>query len=339
MRTSGRSPTSHDVARLAGVSQPTVSRALRGKPGVSPETRRRVRDAADALGYVTSESARALATRRSLRVAVVASELANPFYVSLLGPLHDALADSGFRMILINGSDDASPDFDVLVDGSVDGVLLTTSQTTTALPQTLERHAVPFVFVNRVVDDIRADSCTVDNVGGIEAVAALLLKLGHRAFAGLFGPTTTSTSREREAALRDALAAGGIALRPEQSMHGDFTFSTGDTGFSQLMRAVDRPTAIVCGNDVIALGALNAANRLAIPVPSAVSIVGFDDIPMSSWDMFRLTTVRTDVNQLARTACRLLLRRIADPHAAFERAVVPAQLIERETHAAHLANR
>jgi LacI family transcriptional regulator len=172
--------TSHDVARLAGVAQPTVSRALRDEKGVSAATRRRVREAARSLGYVPSQAGRALSTRRSRKIGVISAELSNPFYPALLGPLHDALAGHGYRTVLFTDRGERPVELDPLLDGSLDGVVLTTSERTSSLPGELMARGVPFVMVNRTVDGIEADRCVAGNRVGAAAVAELLAHLGHR---------------------------------------------------------------------------------------------------------------------------------------------------------------
>jgi LacI family transcriptional regulator len=318
--------TSHDVARLAGVSQPTVSRALRGDPRVSAATRDKVTRAASALGYIPSEAGRNLVTRASKRIGVVVTDLTNPFYPHLLGPLHDELEKRGYRTMVF--TDRISPA--QLLDGSVDGAVLLTSTIGSALPAELGRRGLPFVFLNRE-SGAPADASVVDNELGGRLVAARLVALGHRRIAAIFGPSSTSTGRDREQGFRLALAEEAIALPAELTRHGPFEFETGDTAMTELLRLDPRPTAVFCGNDVIALGALNAAQRAGILVPADISVIGFDDIPMASWQAFQLTTVSHDLNEMAASAARLLVDRIAGRTDQPRRVVLQPHLVERAT--------
>jgi LacI family transcriptional regulator, galactose operon repressor len=325
--------TSHDVARLAGVSQPTVSRALRDQKGVSAATRGRVREAARSLGYVPSQAGRALSTRRTRKIGVISAELSNPFYPALIGPLHDALAGHGYRTVLFTDRGERPVELEPLLDGSLDGVVLTTSETTSSLPGELMARGVPFVMVNRTVDGVAADRCVAGNRVGATAVAELLADLGHRRVAAILGPESTSTGQERAEGFRDALAHRGIDLPPARMVRGPFDPDTGRRGLIRLMSTQTPPTAVFCGNDVIALGALNAAVSLGIDIPDRLTVVGFDDIPMAAWEAFDLTTVRVDLSQMARSVTDLLLKRLATPDAPARSIVLEPRLVMRGTHA------
>ncbi|MGH3381171.1 MAG: LacI family DNA-binding transcriptional regulator [Actinoallomurus sp.] len=326
--------TSHDVARLAGVSQPTVSRALRDDPRVSVKTRERVRAAAAALSYVPSAAGRSLATRATRRVGVAVSDLTNPFYPYLVAPLHDELERLGYRMMLFTERDEDAVAAERLLDQSIDGVVLTTATTDSALPAELARRGLPFVFLNREDGADRADAAVVDNSGGAALVAAELARLGHRRVAGIFGPANTSTGRDRELGFRLALAEAGIGLPEARVRRGPFEFATGHRALTDLLAAEPAPTAVFCGNDVIAFGALDAARRTGVRVPEDLTVIGFDDIPMAAWAAFDLTTVRHDLREMARTAARVLVGRITGSTAPSpERVVFPAAMVPRGTHA------
>ncbi len=189
--------TSFDVARRAGVSQPTVSRALRNLPGASLETRRRVLAAAAELSYVPSDSGRALSTSSTRRVAVVSEELTNPFYPALVDPLSRYLAASELRTVLVTQTEQRPVTVDALADGSYDGVILTTTRRRSSLPRDLTERGLPHVLANRILDDAESPSCSVDNAAGARAIARLLAALGHRYVASIQGPTDTSTGIER----------------------------------------------------------------------------------------------------------------------------------------------
>ncbi|WP_326824332.1 LacI family DNA-binding transcriptional regulator [Streptosporangium sp. NBC_01756] len=329
----GREVTSREVARLAGVSQPTVSRALRGDLRVSAETRRRVLEAAAALDYVPSEIGRSLSTRATRRVGMLVTDLTNPFYPNLLAPLHDELERRGYRMVLFTERQDEISVVERLIDGSIDGVVLTTSLAASGLPYELMRRNRPFVFLNREVYGVEADACVVDNRLGARLAAEKLIQLGHRTIAAIFGPEETTTGREREAGLRESLAEHGVGLPGSLSRRGPFDFATGYRAMTELLREPVRPSAVFCANDVIAIGAYNAAHRAGLSIPADLTIIGFDDISMASWDVFRLTTVRHDLVAMARNAGNLLVDRIELPDRPVRRIVMEPSLTLRHTHA------
>lgn len=326
--------TSHDVARLAGVSQPTVSRALRDDSRVSAATREKVEKAARALNYVPSEAGRSLSTRATRRVGVIVTDLTNPFYPHVIAPLHDELQRLGYRMMLLTERSDEAVAEEQLLEQSLDGVVLTTATTESRLPAQLDRRDMPYVFLNRDTGQQGDYGSVVDNHGGGRQVAEQLVGLGHRHIAAIFGSGNTTTGRDRELGFRQALADTGIALPESRVARGAFTYDTGYRALPSLLAADEAPTAVFCGNDVVAIGVLNAAVAAGLRVPDDLTVIGFDDLPMADWEVFRLTTVRHDLRELSCQAARLLVRRItgeADP--AGERLVLPTEFVPRNTHA------
>lgn len=307
--------TSHDVARVAGVAQSSVSRALRGAPGVSELTRQRIVDAAAQLGYTPSEVGRSLVTRSTRTVGILVTDLSSVFYPHLVGPLHEQVTESGYRMVVFtDGVEGDVPGDELairrLLDRSIDGAILTTSKLEGTLPRQLAVRGLPFVFLTRYVEDVIADCSIVDNALGASLMAAEVIRVGHRRVAAIFGPEDTSTGRDRDRGTRAALRAAGIELRPEMVERGPFLYETGYQSMRRLLALRPRPTVVICGNDTIAIAALNAARALGVRVPEAVSVVGFDDLPMAAWEAFELTTVRQPMEEMAKTAVRLLVDRI-----------------------------
>src|SRR3954447_5014190 len=325
--------TGRDVARVAGVSQPTVSRVFTGDSRITEETRDRVLRAARQLGYVPLQTGRSLSASKTYRVGIVAAEISNPFYPALIAPLHDALAAAGYRTILFTDEAVEASDAEPLIDGSLDGVLLTTTRPTSAVPSVLSRRGVPFVQVGREVAGVSADAAVADNTKSATRVGEFLLELGHWRVGGIFGPDTTTPARHRETAYRKTIQAGGGSIAPQHTFTGQFSDETGQQGFRSMMSRPDPPTAIFCANDVIAFGALNAARELGVRVPEDVTIVGFDDIAMAGWPVFSLTTIRVDLAQVARSACDLLVGRLEGDRSRPRRVVIPVEVVLRSTHA------
>jgi len=332
--------TSHDVARVAGLSQSTVSRALRGDPRVAASTRERVLAAAASLGYTPNAMGRMLVEGSTRTIGMVVTDISNPFYPNLIAPLHDELADLGYRMALFTerlegDGADGSSHLQGLVDRGIDGAVLTTSTLDGSVPRELLRRGLPFVFLTRTVDGIPADAVTVDNALGASLVAAEVVRLGHRRVGAVFGPQSTSTGRDRERGFRAGLRAAGVSLEDEVVRHGGYTVEAGQDAMRELMALDLRPSVVVCFNDLVAIGALNTAVELGLRVPEDVSLTGWDDLPMASWEICQLTTVRQSMNEMARAAARLIVERVEgragpDPrHVLFE-----PQLIMRKTLAA-----
>ena len=186
--------TSHDVARLAGVSQPTVSRALRDSPKVSELTRRRVREAATALGYVPSDTGRALSVGRTHRVGLLVTDLANQFYTHTIAPMHHALESLGYQLVLHTEASDTGRVADRLLSNSLDGVLLATTATDSVLPVRLRDRGMPFVYFNRRASAVEADSVEVEARSGMRELTERILALGHRRVGAVLGPANASTA-------------------------------------------------------------------------------------------------------------------------------------------------
>lgn len=328
-----RHPTSHDVARAAGVSQPTVSRALRADPAVSEATRERVRRAAVELAYVPSSRGRSLSTRTTRQVAMVVSDLRNPFYAEAAQALQAAFALTERRVVVVTDSPERPVGAEALLDGSIDGAVLATCLLDSRLPAALAGRGLPVVLFNRAVDDAPVDTCVSANREGGRQIAAELVRLGHRRIGALLGPAETSTAREREAGFRAGLADAGVDLPAERVQRGPYSYEAGHQGLRALLAVGAPPTAVFCGNDVIALGALNAASAAGTDVPTRLSLIGFDDITMASWDAFQLTTVRQDLAAMAGETAKLLLERIADPDRPPRHVTVPVTLTRRASHA------
>ena len=306
-------PTSWTVARAAGVSQSTVSRALRGDPRVREETRLRVDQAARRLGYVPNSLAASLASRSTRTVAVIVSDLTNPFFPSLLTPIYDELQIMGYRVVLFTERTDIPTGQETLrrlLDRSIDGVLVTTATLGSRFAVELQQRGLPMVLLNRYIDGLDVDRVVSDNHGGAVIGGRHLLELGHRRIAVVRGPSNTSTSRDRVAGLSEVLAEGGVPLDPALVREGTFSHQSGYQHTRELLRLPDPPTAIVCGNDVVAFGALDAALSLGVRVPQDVSILGYDDIPMAAWEVFQLTTLRQPMGDMARAAVHMLAERI-----------------------------
>ena len=329
--------TGHDVARRAGVTQATVSRALRNLPGTAPETRDRILRAAAELAYIPSESARSLSNTRTRRVAVISDALTNPYYPQLVEPIRRHLGQHALQMVLVTETGhpgDRSVSFEALADGSYDGVILTTTTRRSTLPRDLTERAIPHVLVNRVLDVPESPGCTVDNAAGMALVADLLAGLGHRRVAAVHGPTDTSTGRERAVSLRAGLRRHGVALPRDLVRRSAFDHDSAMVAAVTLLELPEPPTAIVAANDVIALGILSAARAYGVAVPGDLTVVGFDDIPMAGWPLVGLTTVHCDLNTLALVSVDLLTRQIAGVTVPAATVRIPVSLVARGTHAA-----
>jgi LacI family transcriptional regulator len=326
--------TSRDVARVAGVSQATVSRVLHNNPNVGEDIRLRVLKAFEDTGYVANTQARAMRTRRTGIIGVVTGQITNPFYPELIDALATSLNETGQRMILWTTGGSSEPGaVDAIRSGAVDGVIFTTATgESEALNEAIRRRA-PLVLTNRSIAGAPCDQVTSDNVTGGGTIANYFLSYGHTNVAVVGGPETISTGRERQAGFVAALEEAGVRIPLRRTpAAATFLHEAGMEIGMKLLRARDRPTAIFCVNDLLAFGVLDAARRLGIGVPDDLWVAGYDDVEMASWPSFDLTTVRQPTDAMAKVVVAMLLRRISsDAPLPFEHRRFVSELVVRSS--------
>ncbi|MFH8793580.1 LacI family DNA-binding transcriptional regulator [Streptomyces sp. NPDC017941] len=327
--------TLRDVARASGCSVATVSRVLAGTRPVGADTARRVRAAAEALGYRPNHAARALRSRATGTVGLVLPQITNPFYPALVRELAHALHAEGRAVLLADCDDDPVAEagyLDDLLARRVDALLVVPADERRSRDAVAAAAAqVPLVLLDRGCGPGVADSVAVDNFAGMALVLGHLAATGRRRvwFVGAEG--TASTAAERRA----AYAAGAATLdegAPGRIALGDFSVAWGRAAVDLVWEA--RPDALVCANDLIAVGALQRLGELGADVPGDVAVTGFDDIPMAALAAPGITTVRQPVPELAAEATRLLNHRLAGGDDGPQRAVrLAPELVVRESSA------
>jgi LacI family transcriptional regulator len=187
------------------------------------------------------------------------------------------------------------------------------------------------VLLNRVTDSDAVSSCSTDNQRGASLMTSEVLRAGHRVIGAIFGPRDTSTGRDRETGVRTTLRSNGVPLRTALTWRGPFSYESGYRGLRHMATTANPPSCVICSNDVVAIGALNAARSLGLKVPEDVSIVGFDDIRMSAWELFDLTTVRQDMLRMAQVGIGLLASTIRRPAEPVQQVVLVPELVPRST--------
>jgi LacI family transcriptional regulator len=304
---------------------------LRDSDKVSEETKARVRKAAAALGYSPNAIGRALALGHSTRVGLVVTDLQNHFYGHVIPHLHTELSRHGYELVLLTEASEAAPIAEQIVATGLSGVILATTTVDSTLPGRLRDRDLPFVYFNRTAPSVESSSVTVDPEPGMTALVNEIIRLGHRHVGAVFGPRNTSTGEAREMVLRGLLEEQDVYLRRQDVRHGPFDFDTGFRACLELLDLDDPPTVLVCANDVVALGAMNAAAERGVRVPEFLSIVGFDDLPTSSWPLVQLSTVAYDLAGMSREAGRLVIDLVSSPTGPFEHVVLSSNLVNRRT--------
>ena len=323
-----------DVARVAGVSVATVSRALSRPERVRPEMVAKVRAVASRLGYVPHSAARALVSRRSSTIGAVVPTVDNAIFAKAIQSLQFALDDRGYRLLVaFNEYDLARETVQVraMIEHGVDGLVLVGGAHDDATLALLRSRGVPFVYT-WIFDPSGPDPCIgFDNRRAMIRLTNHLADLGHRHFAVVSGITRgNDRAAERLHGVRDALAARGIELPPASVVERPYGIAEGRSALRLLLARRPAPTAIVCGNDVLAFGVLFEALAQGIDVPGALSITGFDDLDLAAQLTPALTTMRVPSAEMGSRAAEFLLSR-SNGDMVPEKVELEAELIVRGT--------
>lgn len=317
IETSGSSPprpvTLADIAREAGTSQSTASRALSGRGYVAADVRERLLATAERLGYVPNASARALKQRTSRAVGVVVSDLGNHFYGGLAAGIEQTLREADYRMMLVGDNSESAEEITAVrtfLAMRTPGVILTpVGKDATSF---LVRRGVPVVEVDRRLATVSCDAVVIDNVGGARAAVAHLLELGHRRIAFLGVETSWTSDVGRLEGYRDALSRAGIGFDPELVLRFAFHDETAEERIAGLLGR-ERPTAVFAANNLLAEQAWRVLRTRGFRLPDDVSLVGFDDVQWTDMVSPGITVVAQPTIELGHRAAALLLRRIEEP--------------------------
>ena len=313
-----RKPTQGDVARLAKVSQATVSYVLSASTAVSvpDDTRRRILAAADELGYVPNSAARTLRTRKTLTIAGVIPDITNPFYPWFERGIQDVAEAHGYDLITYNTDGHAEHERKAIRlarQGRVDGLVFMAFHVGPEDLRPLVAEGVAVVMLggdNEVWGKVGVDSLSIDNVAAARVAVEHLLALGHARIAMISGVAGTPPRELRVRGYRQGLAARDVPAEERLIRTGEFTEEGGYVATLELLRLSPRPTAIFAANDLMAIGALRALREAGVAVPGEVAVVGFDDIPAAALVHPALTTVTQFAHPLGRCAAELLFDRL-----------------------------
>ncbi len=325
--------TINDVARAAGVSKGAVSFALNGRPGVAPETRARILDVAERLGWTPSPRARALSSSKALAVGLVVARppeilRADAFFPSFIAGLETVLSRHGHALLLqVAEHHDEDAYRRLVAEGRVDGVLLTDLAVRDPRPALLAELGLPAVVVGPGSDGLWP-AVAIDDAPGVTAAVQHLLSRGHTRIAHVSGPAATVHGRSRRAAWSRALAAAGVPEGP--CIEGDFSAESGSAATRELLDLSEPPTAVVYANDLMAMAGMSWALSRGVRVPGELSVTGYDDTEIAAYLQPSLTTVATDVVAWGRAAATCLLDLIAQRPATPVH-LPPARLVVRDS--------
>ncbi|MDB2564028.1 LacI family transcriptional regulator [Amylibacter sp.] len=335
--------TLQDVARVANVSTATVSRTLSNPDLVSESTRRRVSDAVQTTGYRINRAARNLRTQRAHSVLVLLPDLANPFFSAILEGISRNLSQMGFSMLiastkqvqdsgekLVDYLDDTRADGMIILDGGLDAEVVKSLE---GAPQSNR-----VLFACEWIEGTNFPSVRCENRKGTRAAVNYLYDLGHRKIAHITGPEGNVLMLRRRDAFVAEMVKLKLELKPEWVIAGDFSLAAGCKSAKRWIALEDRPTAVFCASDQLAMGFIAELSRHGFSVPEDISVMGFDDIDLAEQFIPPLTTIRQNRIMIGETAAKMLMARIISPAIEHEvhNAVLPVSLVLRESTAALL---
>ena len=314
-RTSGKLPDIRAVAAAAKVSIATVSRTMNGSPLVSERLSERVWKAIHQLNYLPNTHARTLVSGRSRLLGIIVENITNPFFPELIQSFEEVAVARGYEIMVSSTNSDPA----VLaacarrmLERKVDGVAVMTFGEEEPVLDQLTHRGVPIVLAEFKLEDPKASTILLDYSSGIHEAVRHLAELGHRAIAFLAGPHSLHSAITRENAFRAAMQSAGLTLQKKWVIECDHTLKGGVSGFEQLRRLANRPTAIICSNDMTAIGVLRAAYMDGLRVPQDVSVIGLDDIDFAEYTLPPLTSIRLSRVELAHAAFNALRAQIED---------------------------
>lgn len=340
MERNGRAPTIYDLARLAGVSPSTVSRALRGRGQVSAATVLRIQDAATALRYRPNAVARSLTVRQSNSLAVMLPDIANPFFPALVREVQLRAHSYGKTVLLCNTGGEPAAEIEyleMLASQQIEGVVAMGLKAAPSRVRRYLRSGMRIVALDRPSSVREIVAVQADHRLGGALATSHLIEMGHRHIGLISGPPGISVAADRRAGCLDALTREGLTLAPQLEVAGDFSGASGYQAAQELVATGITFTALVVANDLMALGAMAALRQAGFRVPEDVSVVGFDDIDLGRYATPALTTVRQPLHLMAAAAVDLLLG--LPPEVGLDPARIPVALVLRGSTAPPAAGR
>lgn len=323
--------TIQDVARIAGVSTATVSRALSNPGVVAQSTRDAVLRAVEATGYRVNRTARNLRRQRTGSVIALAPNLANPFFSQILSGMASVLSPKGYGLLIADTQTGTDPDARLthyLGSGLADGLVLLDG---TLSPECLAAAGRPPVITACEWMDAPLPSVRVDNAEGAGMAVRHLVDMGHRAIGHITGPGGNVLTITRREGYEAAMRAADLPLRPDWIFDGDFSMDSGAFAATRWMALTDRPTAMFCASDEMAAGFMGALQRAGVDVPGQVSVIGFDNIEIAAHLMPALTTIRQPRNLIGVRSAELLMAMIDEGAMTGPTETLAVELIRRNS--------
>ena len=322
--------TARDVAKLAGVSQSSVSRVYFKGAIVSEKTRKKVLAAAEELGYRPNEFARSLITNQSKIIGLVMKGIQNPFYPQVLKEFTTSFKNSGYSILFVytNNEEIQKDDIEILLNYNVAGVIITDASLSLNATEDFKKQKIPLVLFNRKINSNDFYSVCCNNLEASKQIAEFLIEKGSTDMAYIAGNGNTSTSKEREQGFTTILNATST---PVKKYYSDYTYKGGYNTAKQIIELKALPSAFFVANDIMALGVLDALREYSIAVPTEVKVIGFDNIDMASWPAYKLTTWEQPISDMVNQTVKYILSEIDEYTGYVDNIEINGRFIERHT--------
>ncbi len=311
-----KTPDIRAVAAMAKVSIATVSRTINGSPLVSDKLSKRVWQAIEQLNYFPNTHARSLVSGRSRILGIIVENITNPFFPELIQNFEEIAVAHGYEILVSSSNSDPAVLTTCvrrMIERKVEGVAMLTFGEEEPVLDQLAFHEIPLVLAEFHLENPKASTILLDYETGIRDAIDHLAKLGHNKIAFLAGPHQIHSAMTRENNFRSAMESAGLPIQKKWLIECDHTLKGGVAGFDRLQALPTRPTAILCSNDMTAIGVLRAAYMQGLRVPEDLSVVGLDDIDFAEFTLPPLTTIRLSRRELARAAFEALRQQAEDP--------------------------
>ncbi|NLA58856.1 MAG: LacI family transcriptional regulator [Firmicutes bacterium] len=327
--------TIRDIAKKAGVSVTTVSRVLNNKPDVSKKTREKVLQVIADMGYSPNAMARGLIWRKTLTIGLVIPDIGNPFFAEVAKGVEHRARERGYSVIFCTTDSEPQREqeaIELLCSKQVDGIIVSLSVESRSVLERLEKQRFPVVQIDRKVPGSNYSAIAVDNVASAYTATKYLIRQGHSRIAHITGDMNTKTAQDRLLGYKEALSDWGLRLEHQLIVHGDFSKGSGILCMEELLSRTPLPSAVFVGNDLMALGAMEAIGKHGLRVPDDVALVGYDNIDLAA--SLQLTTIMQPKFEMGQLAATTLITSIEKGEPAVGDIILDTMLIERKSSAA-----
>lgn len=325
-----KSANASEVAKLAGVSQSTVSRVFTPGLKVSEKTKEKVLEAAKSIGYRPNALARGLIMNKSNMIGIAMKENKNPFYNEVLGEFAKGLREKGYQILFVYTENEEVQQEEIFqfLEYNVEGIIVTDAFLSSNIVSSLHENHIPFVLFNRFNQNVPCHSVSCDNYAAANEIGGYLYEKGYRKLAYITGQLNTSTNIDRQKGFFDAMALKGLVPEVEE---GNYTYEGGYAAALNLLKMKNRPDAIFCANDITAFGAIDAIKSSGLSMPGDIAVIGFDNIEMAEWPSYALTTWEQPMKEMVELTIEKLLNEINGELSEPIPLLVKGKLIKRKT--------